>query len=143
MDPPLRTLTFTEYLYSIAQFGLSLQFNPEVFTKLIAEMTPNRLIKQRMFINPWWPTCVILYFLLPEFLIGGFGMIFVDPEDKEMIPIGILCLVVFAIFGIAWPCYCIFASWKVTFFNEHHKKRTFLSTLIITLYLAEVMHLFS
>lgn len=89
-----------------------IDFNPEVFTKLIAEMTPNRLIKQRMFINPWWPTCFILYFVLPEFLIGGFGMTLADPEDKQMVLIGILCLVLFAIFGIAWPCYCIFASWK-------------------------------
>ncbi|CAC5401447.1 unnamed protein product [Mytilus coruscus] len=88
-----------------------IDFNPEVLTEHVAKVSSTRLVRQRVFINPSRLICVIAYYFIIDFFLGGLGMILVNAivpydGDYSMLFAGIPFALISGILGVAWPCYC-------------------------------------
>ncbi|XP_052090113.1 uncharacterized protein LOC127726700 isoform X1 [Mytilus californianus] len=88
-----------------------IDFNPEVLTEHVAKVSSTRLVRQRVFINPTRIICVIAYYFIIDFFLGGLAMMLVYafvPVDFEypLFIAGIPIALISGILGVAWPCYC-------------------------------------
>ncbi|XP_063402702.1 uncharacterized protein LOC134686827 [Mytilus trossulus] len=88
-----------------------IDFNPEVLTEHVAKVSSTRLVRQRVFINPTRLICVIAYYFIIDFFLGGLLLMVVYafvPVGVEypLFIAGIPIALVSGILGVAWPCYC-------------------------------------
>lgn len=88
-----------------------LQFNPEVLTEHVAKVSSTRLVRQRVFINPTRLICVIAYYFIIDFFLGGLSLMVVYAfvpigVEYPLFIAGIPIALVSGILGVAWPCYC-------------------------------------
>ncbi|XP_076078927.1 uncharacterized protein LOC143048973 isoform X2 [Mytilus galloprovincialis] len=88
-----------------------IDFNPEVLTEHVSNVSSTRLVRQRVCINPTRLICVIAYYFIIDFFLGGLGMMLINAivpyyDDYWMLFAGIPFALISGILGVAWPCYC-------------------------------------
>ena len=97
------------------------QLNPAVFTDIFKVVSSNRLVKRRMYLNPWWPICLCWFLTVPDFLFGAIMMIvfYFALINLDFYWIAAVCSsAIFAIFGVLWPCCCFVSNRKVRQITE-------------------------